>query len=77
MSDQGPPGATGFQQATGVQTIDTDLQNIVRAVNRIAQILQPTGAPQNVTGSRASGAALANLLTALANLGFITNNTTP
>ena len=38
--------------------------------------MQPAQQRQVVTGSKASGAALTSLLTAMANLGFITNSTT-
>ncbi len=37
----------------------------------------PAGARPNVAGSRGGNAALANLLTALANLGLITDSTSP
>jgi hypothetical protein len=72
MSDGGAFPAVA--SAPGVQAIDLDLQNLVKAVNRLAELLKPT--PQVVTGSRASGAALQSLLTALAASGLIVDNTT-
>ena len=68
-SQQGILGGSPFQQ------LDTDIQLLTKAVNRIADILKPT--PQVVTGSRAGNAALASLLAALAANGFIVDNTTP
>jgi hypothetical protein len=74
-----PQGPTG----TNLQQIDTDLQQMTRAMNRLAEsvgqivtLLTPA-TPQIVTGSRASGAALESLLTALANAGIIVDSTTP
>ena len=56
--------------------LDTDVQKLTQAVNRIAQILESAAATP-VSGSRGGNVALANLLTALAGLGIITDNTTP
>lgn len=63
-----------------LQQIDTDLQQLIAAVNRVGQLLTDLLAQQSgqiVTGSRGGNAALASLLTALDNAGIITNNTTP
>lgn len=61
------------------QQIETDIQQLVKAVNRVAEILQalPVTPPPTVTGSRGGNAALGNLLTALAASGLIVNGTTP
>ncbi len=66
-----------------LQQIDSDLQLLTRAMNRLAEsvaqivtLLTPPTA-QIVTGSRASGAALESLLAALVNAGIIVDNTTP
>lgn len=62
--------------------LDTDVQQVVKAINRVADLLPtlfivtPTP-PPSVSGSRGGNAALASLLTALAGLGVITDNTTP
>lgn len=49
-----------------LQTLDTEIQG---------KLTTPVS-PPSVTGSRGGNAALASLLTALAGLGLITNNTT-
>ncbi len=65
--------------AEGLQQIDTDIQTLVRAVNRIAETLTQLipGTPPSVTGSRGGNVALASLLTALAAENLIIDNTTP
>ena len=75
-------GDQSAQQGNPYQQIDTDLQQLNRGINRLAEsvgeivtLLTPT--PQIVTGSRASGAALESLLAALANAGVIVDSTTP
>ncbi len=50
-----------------------DVRRVVRDIEVVYN--QLTAAP-SVTGSRAGGTALRNLLTALADLGLITDNTT-
>lgn len=67
-SQQGILGGSPFQQ------IDTDIQLLTKAVNRIAEILTP--APYVVNGSRAAF-TVTSLLAALANAGVIIDNTTP
>lgn len=62
-----------------LQQIDTDIQSLTKAVNRIAEILTQENASQTplvVTGSRGGNAALASLLTVLANSGVIVDQTT-
>lgn len=62
-----------------LQQIDSDLQALTLAVNRVGTLLADLIALQSgqiVTGSRAGNAALANLLTALANAGIVVDNTT-
>lgn len=58
--------------SNGVRNVETN--RALRQLEQGVRDLAPTGA--SVTGSRASGAALENLLTVLARLGIITNNTT-
>ena len=80
MSDAPYVGGSAISQqgilgGSPVQALDTDLQNLVKAVNRVAQLLTP--APASViTGSRASGAALTSLLAALVARGLIIDDTT-
>lgn len=66
----------GILAGSQYQQLDLDIQALTRAVNRIAQILTPP-APQIVSGSRASGAALVSLLGALAAAGIIVDHSTP
>ncbi len=51
-------------------------EEMVRALENHLAKMQPAQARQIVTGSRSGGDALTNLLTALANLGYITDSTT-
>lgn len=60
-----------------LQALDTDIQKLIQAVNRIAEILSAAGTPPTVTGSRGGNVALANLLTVLAAAGVIVDGTTP
>lgn len=77
MSDASIPNP--FADARNpLQQLDSDIQALTRAVNRIAEILQtPTGAPPTVSGSRGGNAALQSLLSALSGAGLIIDNTTP
>lgn len=63
--------------ASGSNTvIATDANGGVRFPTRVGFFdRQPIGKP-SITGSRGGNAAVANLLTSLANMGLITNNTT-
>ena len=65
-----------FAQVPGVD--DPKTQRALDVLAGAVQQLQAnrTGAAASVTGSRASGAALENLLTVLAGLGIITDDTT-
>lgn len=73
MSDRG-----GLLSGTGLQQIDTDIQALTKAVNRIATALEALVPPVfTVTGSRASGAALESLLADLVATGRAVDNTTP
>lgn len=64
---------TVLSTTTGI--VDTGLTaNSVVMTNSIKELVTP--GPQTVTGSRASGAALVSLLSALATLGLITDSTT-
>ena len=69
------PPSPFAQPNSALQQLDTDIQALTQAVNRIVNILKP--AAQVVTGSRGGNTALASLLTALAAAGFIIDNTTP
>lgn len=61
------PGARTITAGNGIAVVTNGDDSVTISVN---------GAPVTVTGSRASGAALVSLLTALASLGLIIDNTT-
>lgn len=78
------PFGTVLIQANGDPTdhIQLDAPNIdiATAPSDKVGFFNPVGGPvgkQTITGSRGGNAALASLLTALANLGLFTNSTTP
>jgi hypothetical protein len=50
-------------------------EETVRILEQRLSTLQPSQARQEVTGARGGNAALESLITALANLGFITDST--
>jgi len=52
-------------------------QDLVSRFYNLFKTVNDLTAKPNVTGSRASGAALVSLLSALASLGIITDSTTP
>lgn len=53
-----------------------DQAEVRRQLHELVKKVQPVQQRQNVTGAKGGNAALTSLLTALANLGFITDSTT-
>lgn len=69
--------ATRLSLPIPTESYDPKVQDqIHRAIENHVQTLQPAQQRQVVTGSKASGAALASLLTAMVNLGYITDSST-
>ena len=80
---QAPNGSVAVTaDTTGLGHITLDASNVDVAPTSGSKVgfFNPGGGPvgrQTITGSRGGNVALANLLTALANLGLIANSTTP
>ena len=73
----GAKGGAGLDGILSIGGLNTRRVNLANATAEMGFFGTPATTKPAVAGSRGGNAALASLLTALANLGLITNNSTP